>query len=71
MSDWIIKKEEKKKMSVMISSEEYDNFEKLKKFISQESDSAKVSDSQAIEIIIKIASKNSKFKKFISELSEN
>ena len=65
MSEWKIVKDEKKKISVMISSETFDIIESMKNFILEESKCEKISDSQAIEIITKIASKNSEFRAYI------
>jgi hypothetical protein len=65
MSEWKINKEEKKKLSVMISEDKAEIFENIKDFICAESETDKVSDSQVFEVIIKIASKNSAFKRFM------
>jgi hypothetical protein len=69
MSEWKIKKDEKRKLTAQISLEFYKNFELIKEFISSQSDGAKVTDSQALEMVIKIASKNSSFKKYIKSKS--
>ena len=65
MSDWKITKDEKKKLSVMVSSETFDIIESMKSFILEESKCDKISDSQAIEVITKIASKNADYKAYI------
>jgi len=67
MSEWKIKKDEKRKLTSQISLESYQNFELIKEFISSQSDGVKVTDSQALEMVIKIASKNPSFRKYIKD----
>jgi hypothetical protein len=63
-NEWTIKAEEKKKLSASISSSAYETLEEMKNFISSESNGVDVSDAQALELIIKIASKNRSFSKW-------
>ena len=65
MSEWLIEREEKKKVSAQISMDSFLSLESMKEFISSESGGLEVSDSQALDLVIKIASKNSAFKKFL------
>jgi uncharacterized membrane protein len=64
MSEWSIRVDEKKKLSASISSSAYETLEEMKKFISSESNDVEVNDSQALELVIKIASKNRSFSKW-------